>query len=108
RGETDNVAVPDVARLQSGPLKDALDVAGVRAWVCLPLSRPGGVRSVMGFDAYRPACDSVFPLSIVRLAGDAVANALERDLLERERAKLTLRLERARRMQMVGLLASGI
>ncbi len=107
-GETDNVAVPDVAALPPGPLKDALDAAGVRAWVCLSLSRPGGVRSVMGFDAFRPACNSIFPLSIVRLAGDAVANALERDFLERERAKLTVRLERARRMQMVGLLASGI
>jgi signal transduction histidine kinase len=106
--DTENVAVPDVAALPPGPLRNALDAAGVRAWVCLPLSRPGGVRSVMGFDAFRPACNSIFPLSIVRLAGDAVANALERDVLERERAKLTLRLERARRMQMVGLLASGI
>ena len=44
----------------------------------------------------------------MRLAGDAVANAIEREFLERERAKLTVRLERARRMQMVGLLASGI
>jgi nitrogen-specific signal transduction histidine kinase len=50
----------------------------------------------------------MFPLSIVRLAGDAVANAIEREFLERDRAKLTARLERARRMQMVGLLASGI
>jgi len=45
---------------------------------------------------------------IARLAENAVANALEREFLERERAKLTMRLERARRMQMVGSLASGI
>lgn len=107
-GEAENVAVPDVAALQPGPLKDALEAAGVRAWACLPVGRPGGLRSVMGFDGFRPAGNSVLPLSIVRLAGDAVANALERDFLERERAKLTVRLERARRMQMVGLLASGI
>jgi nitrogen-specific signal transduction histidine kinase len=37
-----------------------------------------------------------------------VANAIEREFLERDRAKLTVRLERARRMQMVGSLASGI
>ena len=45
---------------------------------------------------------------MLRLAGDAVANALEREFLEHDRARLTTRLERARRMQMVGSLASGI
>src|ERR1043166_5920775 len=62
----------------------------------------------MGFDAFYPIRKRVLPLSIVRLAGDAVANAIEREFLERDRAKLTVRLERARRMQMVGSLASGI
>ena len=37
-----------------------------------------------------------------------MANAIEREFLERERTKLTVRLERARRMQMIGTLASGI
>ena len=37
-----------------------------------------------------------------------MANAIEREFLERERARLTSRLERARRMQMIGSLASGI
>jgi signal transduction histidine kinase len=62
----------------------------------------------MGFDTLRPAWDKVFPLPVVRLAGDAVANALERESLERDRARLATRLERARRMQMMGSLASGI
>jgi len=62
----------------------------------------------MGFDAFRPIRNRTSPVPIVRLAGDAVANAIEREFLERDRAKLTVRLERARRMQMVGSLASGI
>jgi nitrogen-specific signal transduction histidine kinase len=44
----------------------------------------------------------------VRLAGDAVINAIEREFLERDRATLAARLEKARRMQMIGSLASGI
>ena len=52
--------------------------------------------------------DGAFPLPVVRLAGDAVANAIEREFLERDRARLATRLERARRMQMIGSLASGI
>ena len=106
--EPDSVTVSNVAAMPSGPARDALLEAGVSAWACVPLTRPGRVQSIMGFDAFRPIRDRIFPVPVVRLAGDAVANAIEREFLERERAKLTVRLERARRMQMVGSLASGI
>ena len=102
------ITVPDAMALPPGPSKDALTAAGVRAWACVPLTRPGRVRSIMAFDRFRPIRNKIQPMPIARLAGDAVANALEREFLERERAKLTVRLERARRMQMVGSLASGI
>ena len=105
---TDIVTVPDVAALPPGAVKEALTAVGVRGWACVPLIREGRVRGIMGFDAFRPAWDSIFPLPVVRLAGDAVANAIEREFLERDRARLSMRLERARRMQMIGSLASGI
>jgi signal transduction histidine kinase len=107
----DIVTVPDVAAMPPGDAKDALAAAGVRGWACVPLIRPGRVRGIMGFDTFealRSTWDSVFPPPVVRLAGDAVANAIEREFLERERVRLTTRLERARRMQMIGSLASGI
>jgi signal transduction histidine kinase len=106
--EPDSVTIPDVAALQAGPVKDALTAAGVGAWACVPLIRAGRVRTIMGFDVFRPIRTRIFSTPVVRLAGDAVANAIEREFLERERTKLTTRLERARRMQMVGSLASGI
>ena len=102
------VTVPDVAALPPSPAKDMLAAAGVRGWASVPLIREDRVRGIMGFDAFQPAWDRVFPLPVVRLAGDAVANAIEREFLERDRAKLSGRLERARRMQMIGSLASGI
>jgi signal transduction histidine kinase len=105
----DIVTVPDVAALPPGTLKDMLAAAGVRSWACVPLIRPGRVRGIMGFDTCRPEQRGrVFPLPVMRLAGDAVANAMEREFLERDRARLSTRLERARRMQMIGSLASGI
>jgi signal transduction histidine kinase len=104
----DIVSVPDVAALPPGAVKDTLSAAGVRGWACVPLIRPGRVRGIMGFDAFRPSWDVVFPLPVLRLAGDAVANALEREFLEHDRARLSTRMERARRMQMVGSLATGI
>jgi signal transduction histidine kinase/CheY-like chemotaxis protein len=108
---SDIVTVSDVDALAPGEVKDSLAAAGVRGWVCIPLSQPGQMWGVMGLDSFaaiRPEWDKVFPPPVLRLAGDAVSNALEREFLERDRAKLTTRLERARRMQMVGSLASGI
>jgi signal transduction histidine kinase len=104
----DIITVPDVSALSPGAAKDTFAAAGVCGWACVPLVRPGRLGGIMGFDALRPKSEAVFPLPVVRLAGDAVANAIERDFLERDRARLTTRLERARRMQMVGSLASGI
>jgi len=107
-GGLDILTVPEVSALPPGEAKQTLEAAGIRGWACMPLLRPGGVQGVMGFDALRPASERVFPLPVVRLAGDVVANALERESLERDRARLATRLERARRMQMIGSLASGI
>lgn len=106
--ESNNVTVPDAAALPPGPLADGLTEAGVRAWACLPIVRPGRVRGIIGFDRFRPIRNKISPVPIARLAADAVANALEREFLEHERTKLATRLERSRRMQMVGTLASGI
>jgi signal transduction histidine kinase len=108
KGGRDLVTVPDTAMLPPGDVKDALATAGVRGWGCVPLIGPQVVQGIMGFDAFRPGWGRVFPAPVMRLAGDVVANAIERDLLERDRTRLMMRLERARRMQTIGSLASGI
>jgi len=104
----DILTIPDVTALPPGEVRRTLEAAGVRGWACVPLMLPGRVQGVMGFDSFRPAWDKIFPLPVVRLAGDAMVNAIEREFLERDRARLATRLERARRMQMIGSLASGI
>jgi signal transduction histidine kinase len=102
------ITTPDVARLPPGGAKTTLDTFGVRGWACVVLRRPGWARGILGFDRLQPARGAYFPREAMRLAGDAIANALEREIGEREKAKLTARLERALRMQMVGQLASGV
>jgi signal transduction histidine kinase len=104
----DIVAVPDVAALPPGEAKNKLRAVGLRGWACVSLNRPGRVRGIMGFDKFQPAWSTVFPVSVVRLACDAVANAIDREFLERDRASLATRLERTRRMQMIGSLSSGV
>jgi signal transduction histidine kinase len=102
------ITTPDVARLPPGGAKTTLDTFGVRAWACVVLRRPGWAQGILVFDRLQPARGAYFPREAVRLAGDAIANALDREIGEREKDKLTARLERALRLQLVGQLASGV
>ena len=47
-------------------------------------------------------------LSLLRMALDALGNAVRRETLERDRARLETSLQQARRMETIGALASGI
>jgi signal transduction histidine kinase len=102
------ITTPDVARLPFGDARKTLLNFGIRAWACVVLQQAGYDRCILGFDRLRPARGLYFPLSAVRLAGDMIANVLEREKHEIEKAKLTARLERALRLQLVGQLASGV
>ena len=103
------VVVPDVRKLPANSCRQALRTAGVRRWACVPLFRAGNLQGVMGVDFFHPSRGRpCLASSLMRLASDAVFNAIERDVLEQDRDRLTTRLERARRMQAVGGLASGI
>src|ERR1700722_17977416 len=102
------ITTPDVARLPFGDARKTLLNFGIRAWACVVLQQAGYDRCIFGFDRLRPARGLYFPLSAVRLAGDMIANVLEREKHEIEKAKLTARLERALRLQLVGQLASGV
>ena len=108
RADLGIITTPDVARLPFGDARRTLLSFGVRAWACVVLQQAGYDRCILGFDRLQPARGAYFPREAVRLAGDMIANALEREKHERENVKLTARLERARRMQMVGQLASGV
>ena len=106
-GRTRYLTVPDVARL-------AARASQGRARSCrrprldLRAADPTGPSTGHHGVRPRPADSDRFSRAVVRLAGDAVANAIEREFLERDRANFTTRLERTRRMQMIGSLASGI
>src|SRR5215469_305743 len=104
-----NVHIRSVDRLPSGADKDALAAVGVRGWACVSSMGKGGVSAVLGFDALRP--DNIMEsaeLGLLRMALDAVVNAMGREQLEQERARFERSLQQARRMETVGALASGI
>jgi len=103
------IHVPSIDRLPDGANKDVLVAAGLRGWACVSnLGQHGGF-AILGFDALRPGIITQSPeLGLLRMALDAIANALGRAHLEEERARLERSLQQARRMETVGALASGV
>ena len=86
------VGVRNVALLPPGAAKTTLMKFGVQGWACVSLLMPGRARGILGFDTlFRPAWGVYFPRAVVRLAGDAIGNAIERELFERDRVKLAAR-----------------
>jgi signal transduction histidine kinase len=103
------VHVGNVDRLPPGADKDVLAAAGVRSWACVSNLSKGGVSAVLGFDALQPGViTEAAELGLLRMALDAVANAVGREHLEQERTRLERSLQQARRMETIGALASGI
>jgi signal transduction histidine kinase len=103
------IHIRSVDELPGGAEKDALAGAGLRGWVCVWNMGKGGVSAVLGFDALRLGIlTRSAELGLLRMALDAVANAVAREFLEQERARLETNLQQARRMETVGALASGI
>ena len=72
------VATRNVGLLPPENPKTTLLAFGVQGWACVSLLTPGRPRGILGFDTIRPARGVFFPLPVVRLAGDAIGNAIER------------------------------
>jgi signal transduction histidine kinase len=107
---TDTVVhVPAVERLPPDAARRALASAGLRGWTCATATLADGTEVLMGFDAIAHA-SHIRPgeSGLLRVALDTIINALGRRALEHEHARLTVRLEHARRLETVGTLASGI
>jgi signal transduction histidine kinase/CheY-like chemotaxis protein len=103
------VHVPSIDWLPDGANKDILVAAGLRGWACVSKLGQCGGFALLGFDALRPGIITQSPeLGLLRMALDAIANAVARANLEQERARLERSLQQARRMETVGALASGV
>jgi signal transduction histidine kinase/CheY-like chemotaxis protein len=105
------IHVPQVRRLPPGEGRDACVALRLRGWACAS-STVGGesVAAVLGFDALQRPCRITQPgeLGLMRMALDTIVNALGRQVIEEEKARLESRLQQARRMESVGALTSGI
>ena len=108
RDENGIICIPRVRPAHGQGAMNLLADAGVRGWLCIP-ALCGERAAILGFDVVRagdltPWVD--FPL--FRMAFDAIANAVNRVMLEQEKERLQVKLQQARRMETIGTFASGI
>src|SRR6202030_3343558 len=94
------VHVPRVSRMPPGENKDACVALGIGGWACVTNVDKDGTRVALGFDAMgRPwRITASGELSLLRMALDAIVYAVERHTMEKERARLEMRLQQAQRM----------
>jgi signal transduction histidine kinase/CheY-like chemotaxis protein len=104
------IHVPRVNRLPIGENKDACIALGLGGWACATHVEKDGTGATLGFDAIGRPCSMTAPgeLSLLRMALDTILSAVGRHSDERERARLEMRLQQARRMETVGTFSSGI
>ena len=85
--------------------------AGLQGWLCITGKHDAktDVGTVLGFDAlHAGALAQHCEVPLFRMAFDAIANAVGRINLEREKERLQANLSQARRMETIGAFASGI
>lgn len=108
QGAANGVICVNVRRVRGRHERAVLEAHGVRSWTCVS-SRARKPVSILGFD-FLKGTSRTFECEdgLLRMVFDAIANAVDRDVLERERAQLEASLRHARRMETIGVLTSGI
>ena len=104
------IHVPRVERLPIGENKGTCVALGLGGWAYVTNANNDGGIVALGFDAIgRPCCiRGPGELSLLRMALDTIVFALERDSMEKERTRLEMHLQQARRMETVGMFSSGV
>ncbi len=103
------IQIYDVRKTPPTEASSLLRKADIHSWLCIPATGEQRIRAVLGFDTVRRApADRWCEFGMLRMAFDAIANALDREALERDRERLQENLQHARRMETIGAFASGI
>jgi signal transduction histidine kinase/FixJ family two-component response regulator len=104
------IQIPGVDWLPTGENKSACLALGLGGWACATSASPDGGSFALGFDAVGRPCHITAPneLGLLRRALDTIVYAVQRQAMEKERARLETRLQQARRMEAVGTITSGI
>jgi signal transduction histidine kinase/HAMP domain-containing protein len=105
------VNVPDVSGLppEAASWRAELEAESVRSLLCVPMACGGTVLGFVGVDSVRRARRwSESAVSLLRLAGEIFANALQHQRSGLRRRELETQLGHARQIEALGRLAGGV
>lgn len=104
------VHVPRVGRLPDEQQRRAYAAFGLQGWACASGVSGQGMAALLGFDAVARPSRITEPgeLGLLRVALDIIVNAVGRQAMEVEKARLQAHLAETRRMEAAGAMASGI
>lgn len=109
RGEDGIIHVAEVGRPVRGEGRDVFAAAGLHSWLCISSIGGKDAGEFLGFDALQAGALARWEeFGLFRMAFDAIANAVSREVLEQEKERLEASLHQARRMETIGALSSGI
>ena len=109
RGENGIIHIPKVRPSDPYDTVNLLADAGLHGWLCIPNTSEKRADAILGFDSLRAgALTQWTEFTLFFTAFDAIANAVGRVVLEREKERLEASLQQARRMETIGTFASGI
>src|SRR5579864_6852334 len=98
-----------VRRMPVGEARTAFLELGLGGWVCVTRVGHDGATMTLGFDGVgRPCRGTRAELALLPVALDTIVRAVERQAMEKERARLEARLLQAQRMEQIGFFTSGI
>jgi signal transduction histidine kinase len=111
RSDDGIVHVPTVRPWGANDAINRLVDFGLQGWLCITNKQDAKpeIGTLLGFDALHAGALALHcEVTLFRMAFDAIANAVGRINLEREKERLEANLLQARRMETIGAFASGI
>jgi signal transduction histidine kinase len=109
QGEDGTIHIQNINHSARGDGMDVLAAAGLHSWLCISSTGGRDAAEILGFDALQAGALSRWnEFGLFRMAFDAIANAVSREVLEQEKERLEASLHQARRMETIGALTSGI
>jgi signal transduction histidine kinase/CheY-like chemotaxis protein len=104
------IHIPSVDRLPPGEIRNTCVGLGLGGLACVTNVGADGVIAILGFEALGRPCRVTVAgeLSLLRMGLDTIVYAVGRHAMEKERGRLEMRLQQARRLETVGTFTSGI
>jgi signal transduction histidine kinase len=101
--------IADRQSLPEGSARQMLTDAGIHRWTCIAADGQDRLSCLLGLDCLSAEqFGRASEVRLLRIAFDAIANAVSRETMTRERAQLEQSVQRARQVETIAALTGGV